>query len=80
VSESAAPPPAPAATHFLNVDLDVWSRRDLTPLADHFAGITLHLGRTSRGWRASFESARQYAGAEPTVRALLRAVDALPVD
>jgi hypothetical protein len=44
-------------TEFLNVDLDIYSSKDLTPLVQAFgkAVIVLHLGRHKRTWEAHLE-------------------------
>jgi hypothetical protein len=44
-------------TEFLNVDLDIYSAKDLTPLVQAFgkAVMVLHLGRHKRTWEAHLE-------------------------
>jgi hypothetical protein len=64
---------------FLNVDLEIWSRRNLGPLAEEFNGSTLHCGRTPRGWHASFE-VEPARSADSTVKALVECVRSLPAD
>ena len=66
-------------TYFLNVDLDVWSRRDPKALVEALGGLSLHHGRTPRGWHTSFEAGPR-AGADATIRALVRRVQALTGD
>ena len=67
--------------HFINVDLEVWSREDLAPFAKAVASrsLVLHVGRVRRKFLASIES--RSAGAltspERTIWALLKVVEAL---
>ena len=65
---------------FLNVDLDVWSREDLTPLVEALEPglFALHLTRVGRGWRARFELSRQPKTADAAIRRLAAAVERLP--
>jgi hypothetical protein len=65
---------------FLNVDLDVWSREDLTPLVEALEPglFALHITRVGRGWRARFELSRQPKTADAAIRRLAAAVERLP--
>lgn len=47
----------PEGTHFLNVDLDVFSKTPLDPLADAFGAkvVVLHSGKRGRRYSAHFE-------------------------
>jgi hypothetical protein len=65
---------------FLNVDLDVWSGEDLTPLAEALEPelFALHVTRVGRGWMARFELRRQPKTADAAIRRLAAAVERLP--
>jgi hypothetical protein len=68
--------------HFINVDLEVWSREDLAPFAKavESRSVVLHVGRVRRKFLASIESnsARALTSPERTIWALLKVVAALP--
>jgi hypothetical protein len=68
------------ATHFLNVDLDIWSRYDLQPLVDAFGKkvFVLYVGHHRRKLRAHFELARHTTSADAAIRAFCRLTGALP--
>lgn len=68
------------ATHFLNVDLDLYSKRDLLPLVESFGRkvVVLMVGRESGRFSAHLEVARQTTTADATIRAFCRMVNALP--
>jgi hypothetical protein len=68
-------------TTFLNVDLEVSSREDLSPLADALVPklIVLHVGRVGRTYRASFELPTQSKTPDQAIRRLVAAVGTLPV-
>jgi hypothetical protein len=72
--------PPRARVRFLNVDLDVRSREDLTPLAEALEPqvFALHVGRVGRGWMARFELSRQPKTADAAIRRLAAAVERLP--
>ena len=67
-------------THFLNVDLDVHSKRDLQPLVDRFGDkvIVLFIGKTRGKYEAHLEIARLTTTPDATIRAFCRLVDDLP--
>lgn len=68
--------------HFINVDLEVWSREDLAPFAEavESRSVVLHVGRFRRKFLARIEakSARALTSPERTIWALLEVVEALP--
>jgi hypothetical protein len=72
--------PPRARVRFLNVDLDVRSREDLTPLAEALEPqvFALHVGRVGRGWMARFELSRQPTTPDAAIRRLAAAVERLP--
>ena len=68
-------------THFLNVDLDVFSRSPLDALAASFAGkaFPLYVGRRGNRYCAHFElSASNRKSADTRIIGLLRLVKSLP--
>jgi hypothetical protein len=67
-------------TTFLNVDLDVRSLEDLTPLAEALEPqlFALQVARVGRGWVARFELSRQPKTADGAIRRLAAAVERLP--
>ena len=74
-------PVAPSlVTHCLNVDLDIYSRRDLQPLVDRFGRkvLVLFAGRERGDVSAHLELARRTISADATIRAFCRLVDDLP--
>ena len=67
-------------TRFLNVDLDVYSKRDLRPLVDRLGrkvGV-LFAGREKRKFSAHLEIASHRNTADATIRAFCRLIDDLP--
>ena len=66
---------------YLNTDLDLVSTDDLRPLAASLAArglFTLHVERREDGrWYASFETDEQLSEPEPTIAAMLMAVESL---
>ena len=72
--------PPRARVRFLNVDLDVRSREDLTPLAEALEPqvFALHVGRVGRGWMARFELTRQPRTPDTAIRRLVTALERLP--
>jgi hypothetical protein len=67
-------------THFLNVDLDIYSRSDLQPLVDAFGKkvVVLYVGRIRRTYRAALEVGRITKDADDTIRAFCELIRALP--
>jgi hypothetical protein len=67
-------------THFLNVDLDIYSRRDLKPLVNRFGTkvIVLFMGKTKRKYSAHLEIERYCTTPDSTIRAFCRLVNDLP--
>ena len=67
-------------TTFLNVDLELRSAEDLTPLADAFRPrlYVLHLGRVGQWHRASFELRGQPRTPDAGIRRLVAAIRRLP--
>jgi hypothetical protein len=70
-----------AKTAFLNVDLDISSREDLTSLAEAFRPrlIVLHVGRVRQRYWARFELRTQPRTPDAAIRRLVSAVEGLPV-
>lgn len=68
------------ATEFLNVDLEVYSKSDLQPLADAMGEkvIALFVGRIKRTYHAHFEIAGLARNADATIQALCAIVRSLP--
>lgn len=68
--------------HFINVDLEVWSREDLVTFAAAVAprSFVLHVGKVRRKFLASIEArpARPLTSPEKTIWALLKVVESLP--
>src|SRR5580658_9001966 len=69
-------------THFLNVDLDIYSRSNLQPLVDAFGDkvIVLHTDRVGRLYRAFLEENTSRRGSptvDTTIRKLCRLIRAL---
>jgi len=67
-------------THFLNVDLDIYSRSDLQPLVNAFGKkvSVLHVGRYKRTYKAVLELNRIARGADSMIRAFCALIRALP--
>ncbi len=68
------------ATHFLNVDLDIYSRRDLQPLVKTFGKKVnvLYVGRDRGKYSARLEVAGLTKTANSTIRAFCRLIERLP--
>jgi hypothetical protein len=68
------------ATHFLNVDLNIYSRRDLLPLVKAFGSkvIVLYVGRVRGKYSASLEIAGLTKTPDSAIRAFCRLIEALP--
>lgn len=67
--------------HFINVDLEVWSRKDLAALARVLKrkAFVLYAGKLRRKFLVSFETRSSRAHSpESTIRALLDTVGSLP--
>src|SRR3954447_3114870 len=68
--------------HFIDVDLEVWSRADLAALAAAVVprGFVLHVGKVGRKFLVSIlaQSTKPLTTPEETIWALLEVVDALP--
>jgi len=70
----------PEGTHFINVDLDIFSRVSLQPLVSALGEkvFVLHLGRYKRTYSAHLEVTRVTKDADSTIRAFCRLIEALP--
>jgi len=70
----------PNETHFLNVDLDIYSRSDLQPLVSAFGEKVdvLFLGREKRSYSAHLELAKVTKDADPAIRGFCALIQALP--
>src|SRR5688572_30018463 len=64
-------------THFLNIDLEVWSRRRLDVLVEAFGEINLYVGPMGRLQLATFETSRVSSNPDVLVRALVARARAL---
>ena len=73
-------PSSEHATHYLNVDLDVWSRRPLESLVAALGRrvCTHYVGREGRRYGAHVSLARTSRSADTTARALARLIEKLP--
>lgn len=69
-----------SATHFLNVDLDIYARSDLQPIVNALGRkvIVLHAGRTRGTHHAHLELARTRKTADATIRGFCELIRALP--
>jgi hypothetical protein len=67
-------------THFLNVDLDIFSSSDLQPLLDALERkvCVLHAGRERRRHVAHLELGRRTKNADATIRGFCALIAALP--
>jgi hypothetical protein len=67
-------------TSFLNVDLDIYSKSDLTPLVHALDAkvSVLFLGRENRLFSTHLELSSHRKNADETIRTLVRLVAALP--
>jgi len=73
--------PAPLGPHFINVDLEVWSRSDLSALGKAVAplALVLYVGKSRRKHLVALEAKEtRLSSPEATVWALLRVVRSLP--
>jgi hypothetical protein len=70
----------PEGTHFLNVDLDIYSRLNLQPLVSALGEkvCVLHVGRDKRTYCAHLEVTRITKDADSTIRAFCRLIESLP--
>jgi hypothetical protein len=68
------------ATHFLNVDLEIYSRSDLQPLVAAFGKevFVLYAGRVKRTYQARLELARMTKTADATIRDFYALIKTLP--
>jgi hypothetical protein len=66
-------------THFLNVDLDIYSKHDLSPLVQCFGSkvLVLRAGRERRKYSAHLEIAKLTKTPDSTIRAFCKLVEAL---
>jgi len=69
-----------STTHFLNVDLDIYSRADLQPLVAALGNkvFALYVGRDNRSYCAHLEIAKVTKTVDSTIRALCGLIQALP--
>jgi len=69
-----------ADTHFLNVDLDIYSTHDLQPLVTALGTtiIVLHVGRVKRTYGAHLEVAKLTKNADATIREFCSLIKCLP--
>jgi len=69
-----------STAHFLNVDLDIYSKYNLRPLVDWLGKkvIVLYLGRNRGTYCAHLEIAKNTTTADSTIRAFCRLIEALP--
>jgi hypothetical protein len=69
----------PEPTHFLNVDLDIYSHKDLQPLVTAMGRkvIVLYVGRQKRTYSAHLELYRMAKTADSTIRSFCALVRAL---
>jgi hypothetical protein len=65
---------------FLNIDLEVWSNKRLTPLVARFGELNLYDGPVGRRFLASFEASTHLKMPDARARALVRRVRALRGD
>lgn len=69
-----------ATTHFLNVDLDIYSKHDLQPLVERLGRkvVALYVGRERGKYSAHLEVAKNTKTADSTIRAFCALIEALP--
>jgi hypothetical protein len=69
-----------SATHFLNVDLDIYSTYDLQPLVNSLGKevFALYVGRERRRYCAHLEVAKRTKTADATIRAFCKLILGLP--
>jgi len=67
-------------THFLNVDLDIYSKRDLRPLVDRLGRKVrvLFAGREKKNFSAHLEIASSPNTADAIIRTFCRLIEHLP--
>jgi hypothetical protein len=67
-------------SHFLNVDLVIYSKSDLKPLVDAMGRniIELHVGRVRRSYHAYLEISGMPRSAESAIRGFCRVIQKLP--
>jgi hypothetical protein len=73
--------PAPTGPHFINVDLEVWSRRDLSALgkAAESVALVLYAGKSRRKYLVALEAREtRLSSPEATMWALLKVIRSLP--
>ena len=70
----------PAITHFLNVDLDIYSKADLRPLVTALGKkvMVLYVGRIRQTHRAHLELTKITKTAAATIRGFCSLIEALP--
>jgi hypothetical protein len=66
--------------YFINVDLEVWSKEDLTPLARAFEPncLVLHVGKVKRRFHLCVEATSNPKAPDAVILALLEVVQSLP--
>ena len=69
-----------SATHYLNVDLDIYSGRDLQSLVKAFGSkaIVLYVGRERGKYGAHLEISQRTTTPDSTIRAFCRLIEGLP--
>jgi hypothetical protein len=69
-----------ATTHYLNVDLDIYSKQDLKPLVKGFGAKVnvLYIGRDRGKYCAHLEITQYPRTADSTIRAFCRLIEGLP--
>jgi len=67
-------------THFLNVDLDIYSRSDLQPLVKHLGRKVhvLYVGRARAKYSAHLEVAKHVRTADSAISAFCSLIEGLP--
>lgn len=69
-------------THYINTDLDLQSTADLAPVVEFFESKGLHALHSTRfprkGYVAALETNRQFEMPQATIKAMLRAIEAMP--
>jgi hypothetical protein len=73
-------PPRGLAAHFVNVDLDIYSTRDLQPIVRRFGGKVdvLYVGLDRGKYCAHIEIAQNTKTADSTIRAFCGLIESLP--
>jgi len=69
-----------SATHFLNVDLDIYSKRDLKPLVERLGPkvFALYFGREHGKFCAHLEVVKNVRTADAAIRAFCSLIEGLP--